>query len=378
MSKIVIKSYVYKLYNDLDNEFYIGSTIQTPHIRFIKHKNDSKRFTNKLYKKIKSQGVNHWFVESLQIYENIDIDELRLKEQEYIDKLNPQLNECNSYNDELRNRSDRLFKNKDIDGNILFSIYLLYNDIDNDTYIGSTINNVNIRFNRHKIDSYKSNAKIHIKMKEQGVEHWWYKTLEELKDIDIDELRIKEQEYIDKLKPSLNIMKSYNKKTRMKSLRDRGISVSYIFKLYNNIDDEFFIGCTIHDPKDELENYKNNIDGKTNLNKKMQELGIDYWNIEILEEFKHISKVDLLQKQNEYIDKLNPSLNILTSRQEYQKTYYKDNKDWKNARKKEVIWCECGISSVRGSIRRHENTNRHKERIKLIESGEWLVIDDNR
>lgn len=89
---------IYKIYCNDNNitDFYIGSSVST-YNRFLQHrksyKNEKK---SKLYDCIRENGgIDNWKYEILE--RDISKEFQRLKEQEYIDKLNPSLNERRAF-----------------------------------------------------------------------------------------------------------------------------------------------------------------------------------------------------------------------------------------------------------------------------------------
>jgi hypothetical protein len=87
--------YVYKLYDEKGN-FYIGST-SNMYMRFSKHITDSKTKNTKLYKYMREHGADKFKISILEEVKYVDVDELRMKETEYFDMLQPQLNDNRPY-----------------------------------------------------------------------------------------------------------------------------------------------------------------------------------------------------------------------------------------------------------------------------------------
>ena len=89
------KSKIYKLYNNIDDEFYIGSTYMKLTKRIAKHRSASSQETfknQKLYIKMNDIGKDKFFIEFLEEYPCENIEQLRRKEGEYIKELRPTLN----------------------------------------------------------------------------------------------------------------------------------------------------------------------------------------------------------------------------------------------------------------------------------------------
>jgi len=98
--QIVASGIIYKLHHrskDLGNDFYIGSTASEKDRRW-KHKNactDPKAtgYNYKVYQFIREHdGFDDWELEPIQKYFNVTIRQLERYEQEYRDKLKPNLN----------------------------------------------------------------------------------------------------------------------------------------------------------------------------------------------------------------------------------------------------------------------------------------------
>jgi hypothetical protein len=89
---------IYKLTNIDNDEIYVGSTTMTLSKRFAMHKSASKiRPDQKVYKALNTIGWNEVEIVLLDVIETDDKDEIREKEQEYIDLLKPSLNTWSSY-----------------------------------------------------------------------------------------------------------------------------------------------------------------------------------------------------------------------------------------------------------------------------------------
>lgn len=93
------KAEIYKIYccDDAVTDIYIGSSVST-YSRFKGHiKSYNNQIRNSLYKKIEETGgFNNW---KYEIIEYVDKNMQRIKEQEWIDKLKPTLNERRAYTD---------------------------------------------------------------------------------------------------------------------------------------------------------------------------------------------------------------------------------------------------------------------------------------
>ena len=85
---------IYKIYNTINDEIYVGSTTQKLCERMREHRN---RHRNELpntsvYKAFREHGVDNFFIELIEKCPCNDIEELRRKEGEYMKLLKPSLN----------------------------------------------------------------------------------------------------------------------------------------------------------------------------------------------------------------------------------------------------------------------------------------------
>jgi len=88
-------------------------------------------------------------------------------------------------------------------------VYKIWNDDDDKIYIGSTIQGLNARFqghkDKHKIETLKNyNCSLFKHYRELGFNKFHIECLETYEYENIKELRLKEQEYCNNLKPVLN------------------------------------------------------------------------------------------------------------------------------------------------------------------------------
>jgi len=82
---------VYKI--EIGEKIYIGSTIQKLYKRQTKHNEDYRKRNNKLYQECRKHNVEKIICIPLEVKEIENDLEIRLLEQEYIDELNPLLNQ---------------------------------------------------------------------------------------------------------------------------------------------------------------------------------------------------------------------------------------------------------------------------------------------
>ena len=90
------KAKIYKIYNDKDDDIYIGSTCCSLSTRMAKHRYEAKihnQKKNKLYKKMTEIGSENFYIVLIQDYPECQNKEhLHKKEREYIEQLKPSLN----------------------------------------------------------------------------------------------------------------------------------------------------------------------------------------------------------------------------------------------------------------------------------------------
>ena len=88
--------------------------------------------------------------------------------------------------------------------NKICAVYKITNTVTGDFYIGSS-KDVKRRWSEHKLPSrWKQckNNQMYLDMRKYGIENFVFEILEE---VEIDSLKEKEQEFIEKLKPTYNI-----------------------------------------------------------------------------------------------------------------------------------------------------------------------------
>ena len=86
-------SKIYKLVNNINDNFYIGSTTKK---RLCERKNghyqDSKKKSNLLFDEINQYGIKNFEIILIESYPCNSKDELRARENYWINQLNPNLN----------------------------------------------------------------------------------------------------------------------------------------------------------------------------------------------------------------------------------------------------------------------------------------------
>lgn len=114
------KGKMYKLTNTIDDELYVGSTIQTLKQRMYNHNKHRKKKSHwKVYKHLNQIGWGNVSIELIEDYPCNSKKKLLKRERYWKDKLNSKLNERKPYisnkerKKEARNRSSEWRKNKD-------------------------------------------------------------------------------------------------------------------------------------------------------------------------------------------------------------------------------------------------------------------------
>ena len=79
---------IYKILNNVDDEIYVGSTIETLGQRMSKHRYSMKKRPHyKLYKHMHELDVEHFYIELIENYPCNDVYELRAREGYYIREI---------------------------------------------------------------------------------------------------------------------------------------------------------------------------------------------------------------------------------------------------------------------------------------------------
>ena len=89
------ESKIYKIYNTISDDIYIGGTSQILCKRMRDHRkciNTLAKQHYPLYRAFKAYGVENFFIELIDKYPCNDKEELRKKEGDYIRELNPLFN----------------------------------------------------------------------------------------------------------------------------------------------------------------------------------------------------------------------------------------------------------------------------------------------
>ena len=88
---------IYKIVNCVDDKVYVGSTCRSLYDRLQKHKEKSKKNDYKVYRHFDDIGWNNVKIELVENFKCDNKTELRIREQYWIEELNPELNTIRAY-----------------------------------------------------------------------------------------------------------------------------------------------------------------------------------------------------------------------------------------------------------------------------------------
>jgi group I intron endonuclease len=111
------KSKIYKIINDVNDEIYVGSTIRSLCRRMESHRRDhtdeKRRPNSKLFKLMREIGTKQFKIILIENYACQNKEELRAREQYYIDLLKPSLNVYHAVLDvEARKEKHKVYRKK--------------------------------------------------------------------------------------------------------------------------------------------------------------------------------------------------------------------------------------------------------------------------
>lgn len=211
---------IYSIKNTVSNELYIGSSTNIGN-RFKGYIVDANSgYTiNKLTKNFVKFGLKNFIFSTIELCSR---DKLLEREQFYIDKLKPTLNSKNA----ISTRKDHIRSKI----NAVSGIYKITNLITNEFYIGSS-KNIESRWAYHKAkfkSNEETNNKLYLDFKKYDLENFKFEILEKCSE----NLKEKEQEYIDKLNPQYNRKAAHSDKIyKIDELKRK----NYIKDYYNKI-----------------------------------------------------------------------------------------------------------------------------------------------
>ena len=156
---------------------------------------------------------------------------------------------------------------------------------------------------------------------------------------------------------------------------------SKIYKIYNTVNDEIYIGSTTRKLSERMAEHRRRINGRYlqfPIYKAFREHGVENLYIELVEKCPCNDKDELRKKEGEYIRELKPSLNIRIAGRtnkgwrednseelkEKKKQYREDKKEYIKARDGKKVECECSCIVTRGCLSRHRKSKKHIELMK--------------
>lgn len=211
---------IYSIKNIVSNELYIGSSTNIGN-RFKGYIVDTNTgyIINKLTKNLVEFGLKNFIFSTIELCSR---EKLLEREQFYIDKYKPTLNSKNA----ISTRKDHIKSRV----NAISGIYKITNLITNEFYIGSS-KNIESRWAYHKA-KFKSNEKtsnkLYLDFKKYGLKNFKFEVLEKCSS----NIKEKEQEYIDKLKPHYNTKAAHSDKIYKIDEKKRK---KYIKDYYNRV-----------------------------------------------------------------------------------------------------------------------------------------------
>ena len=136
-----------------------------------------------------------------------------------------------------------------------------------------------------------------------------------------------------------------------------------IYCIRNIIDDDIYVGSTIQKLSKRMAVHRMtaelSIKKHIALYAKMNDLGIDAFYIELIEECPCDNQEQLLRTEGSYIRQIGTLNTRVAGRNK--KEYWDANKDSTALKKKETITCGCGSCCRYSDKARHERTNKHKQ-----------------
>lgn len=284
-------------------------------------------------------------------------------------------------------------------------IYKIVNDIDDQVYVGSSIDLLNNRMALHKCvhkkDEYK-NRKLYKHMNDLGVDHFTIKLVEEWECNSKDELRQREEHWRKKLNTTLNSdrcytteedLKEYQKnyhETHKERRKERDVERVDIIKEQNKAWRET--------NKEKLQEREKNRDRSEYMKKfRSEEITCECGTvIKRCKKSIHIKTKKHLDLMKVSIEgEPEPDLEAIEVKKEAKKVYLKEyydkhkklkgrpvrseedikayKKDWHEKNKEKIkkernakVTCECGMESTKANLTRHKKSKVHLKKMEKI------------
>ena len=171
-----------------------------------------------------------------------------------------------------------------------------------------------------------------------------------------------------------------------------------IYCIRNNIDDEVYVGSTCQPISKRMAAHRSyrNRNKNQKVHKHMNDLGVENFYIELLEEFPCENKEQLRKREGYHIRDIGTLNTHIAGRSkgeyyidnkehaalkgyEYRERkrpaiiaqkakYWNQNKDEANEERRIKITCGCGTCCCKGAQTRHERSNKHKEWLETSQS----------
>lgn len=210
-------------------------------------------------------------------------------------------------------------------------IYKIVNDVNDEIYVGSTAYYyLSDRMKYHRVDSLRDKNKgkvLYQKFKEIGIDHFKIILLEKYPCTCFEEQRMREQHYIDLLKPRYNMQNAYTDTTTDEYKEKRNEKVREYYSANKDV---------IVEKRKEY--YENNRDEIVMHVKEWREKNLDH----------------RLEYEKEYREKNAERIS------DYAKEWREKNKEKIKAKKAEKELCVCGEYYTMPHKNRHMKTKKHQ------------------
>lgn len=198
---------IFKLYHESSREIFVGSTTldlrQTFRVYYDSWKDEASQ-TPTLHNCMMRSGRNAFHIRLIQEYPCSSKEELLAREQFWIHKLKPELNEP------IPDDAEPLPVNPRDEKDIIKSkyknskVFKIGNKVDDKIFVGSTIDKPMSCLVDHWVQSHDPMLELHRHLNKHGLNHFNIVILERFPCSSLSELQAVEAMWIKKLKPSLN------------------------------------------------------------------------------------------------------------------------------------------------------------------------------
>ena len=101
---------IYKIVNDINDDIFIGSTVQNLSVCIAEHRRNSKkedRKKNRLYQLANEHGWQSFRIILIDEVECDNVEHKKKEQQKYMDQLKPTLNKNNAYGSKCQHNRER-------------------------------------------------------------------------------------------------------------------------------------------------------------------------------------------------------------------------------------------------------------------------------